>query len=188
MVLVQSLLVSGYAFLNIFTWAITADLSTKRRAPLFYTAILGTNVLAILIGIWVEDKIGYHSNDAAILTVCLGGVLSFWAFAFILSFSNRILQYNPGPLIPQASSFLNNWSQKVDFTPRENEIVELLIVGCSTAEILEKQSITASTLKTHLRNIYRKVGVSNRLEFTLALMKEIDNSKKGKFSVINLRG
>lgn len=49
-------------------------------------------------------------------------------------------------------------------TKREGEIVTLLAEGLSYAEIASKLTITENTVKTHIKNIYRKLQVNNRTE------------------------
>jgi DNA-binding CsgD family transcriptional regulator len=47
---------------------------------------------------------------------------------------------------------------------REKEILLFVLKGCSNAEIAELASISLSTVKAHLTNIYEKIGVKNRYE------------------------
>lgn len=47
-------------------------------------------------------------------------------------------------------------------TERELEILELIVEGCSNAEISERSYITVGTVKTHVRNILNKLGVDDR--------------------------
>ncbi len=49
-------------------------------------------------------------------------------------------------------------------TPREREIFELLAYGRNSHYIESALSISPNTVKTHLRNIYNKMGVSNQQE------------------------
>lgn len=49
------------------------------------------------------------------------------------------------------------------FTTREIEVVECVLYGMTTPEIGVKLGISPSTAKKHLENIYRKVGVNNRM-------------------------
>jgi len=49
-------------------------------------------------------------------------------------------------------------------SPREQEILYALSIGLSNQEIAGKYSISSSTVKTHLENIFRKLGVSNRTQ------------------------
>jgi DNA-binding NarL/FixJ family response regulator len=52
-------------------------------------------------------------------------------------------------------------------TPREVEVVTSIASGFSNREIADKFSISEQTVKHHLRNIFDKLGVSNRLELAL---------------------
>lgn len=49
-------------------------------------------------------------------------------------------------------------------TPRESEVLALLFEGKSNGEIAAELDIAIPTTKTHVRNIYRKIGVSTRHE------------------------
>lgn len=54
---------------------------------------------------------------------------------------------------------------KYSFTPREWEITCLLMQGFSRASIAEKLMISTNTLKKHVANIYRKMGVNSTSQF-----------------------
>jgi len=47
-------------------------------------------------------------------------------------------------------------------TPREADVLELLQRGCSNAEIAIQLHVGIETVRTHARNIYRKLGVRTR--------------------------
>ena len=47
-------------------------------------------------------------------------------------------------------------------TPREADVLELLQEGASNAQIAQTLSIGLETVRTHARNIYRKLGISSR--------------------------
>lgn len=49
-------------------------------------------------------------------------------------------------------------------TPREMEVTECIADGCSNLEIAERLEMSRWTAKTHLTNIFDKVGCSTRLE------------------------
>jgi DNA-binding NarL/FixJ family response regulator len=46
-------------------------------------------------------------------------------------------------------------------SPREHEILELLTTGASTADIASRLYVSAATVKTHLHQLYEKLGVSD---------------------------
>ncbi|MGB3694154.1 MAG: response regulator transcription factor [Spirulinaceae cyanobacterium] len=49
-------------------------------------------------------------------------------------------------------------------TNRELEILELIVAGCSNAQIAEKLFITVGTVKTHVRNILSKLCADDRTQ------------------------
>ncbi|MFZ0680528.1 LuxR C-terminal-related transcriptional regulator [Candidatus Binatus sp.] len=53
-----------------------------------------------------------------------------------------------------------------ELTPRECEIVRYVASGMRNIEVGERLSITESTVKTHLNNIFQKLGLRDRLELT----------------------
>ncbi len=59
------------------------------------------------------------------------------------------------------SSLQNNYK----LSEREKEVAELLNEGYSNLEICDRLFISLNTIKTHIRNIYQKIGVANRSEF-----------------------
>ena len=74
-----------------------------------------------------------------------------------------------GPGIQQASSVLDRLpytchliAVEYDLTRREEEILQLLVRGRTAARIAETLCITTATTRTHLRNIYAKLGVHSQ--------------------------
>lgn len=52
-------------------------------------------------------------------------------------------------------------------TPRELEVVQSIVEGCSNKDIAKQFSISEETVKRHLSNTFDKTGVSTRLELAL---------------------
>jgi DNA-binding NarL/FixJ family response regulator len=53
-------------------------------------------------------------------------------------------------------------------TPREVEVLRALQEGCTNAEAARRLAISLETVRTHSRNIYRKLGVRSRRELQRA--------------------
>jgi DNA-binding NarL/FixJ family response regulator len=51
-------------------------------------------------------------------------------------------------------------------TPREVEVLALVADGLSTPDIAMQLRITSGTVKSHLTNVYKKLGVRNRVQAT----------------------
>jgi DNA-binding NarL/FixJ family response regulator len=49
-------------------------------------------------------------------------------------------------------------------TPREHDVLELIVAGRNTVEIAEELVIATSTARTHIQNVLMKTGAHSRLE------------------------
>ena len=63
--------------------------------------------------------------------------------------------------------------EKVSLTPREKEILAMIAMGVKNEEITAKLFISANTVKTHIYNIFKKIGVPNRLQAALWAAKNL---------------
>jgi DNA-binding CsgD family transcriptional regulator len=68
---------------------------------------------------------------------------------------------------------ITRWCEGYQLTPRECETVRLLIKGLTSKEIADQMGISASTVKSFLKLIMTKVGVSSR---TAIIAKIVDKS------------
>ena len=50
---------------------------------------------------------------------------------------------------------------------RETEIIRCVAAGLRNAEVAEQLSIGESTVKTHLKNIFQKLGIRDHVELAL---------------------
>jgi len=58
----------------------------------------------------------------------------------------------------------NGRRREFGLTPRETEVIALIVAGFTNKDIAEKFTISEHTVKHHLTTIFTKLGVSNRLE------------------------
>jgi DNA-binding NarL/FixJ family response regulator len=52
-------------------------------------------------------------------------------------------------------------------TTTEREILNLVVRGQTNKQIAQSRFVTEATVKFHLRNVFQKIGVSNRTEATI---------------------
>lgn len=62
--------------------------------------------------------------------------------------------------------------KRYHMTPRELEIATLVCQGFTNDEIAANLSIRQGTVKTHLRNIYRRVRVKNKISLLLRFVSD----------------
>jgi DNA-binding NarL/FixJ family response regulator len=59
---------------------------------------------------------------------------------------------------------------KFKFSKREAEVIDGLIQGKNNSHLAESLNLSENTIKTHIKNIYKKTGANNRVELTYVLM------------------
>jgi len=59
-------------------------------------------------------------------------------------------------------------------TPRENEVVTLIVLGRGTREIASALHISVATVRTHVRNAMAKLGVHSRAQLVAAALCQED--------------
>lgn len=82
-----------------------------------------------------------------------------WAGTLIIA-SARSLVHRERTATALPAAFIDRYQ----ISPREAEVLQLLIQGRSNKEIGETLFISARTVETHLHNMYGKCGVKSRLE------------------------
>lgn len=65
------------------------------------------------------------------------------------------------------------------FTPRQHATLQMLMRGCENREIADRLGVTDNTVKVHVRNIARRLGVNNRVQVALRssrMFEQIDDN------------
>ena len=91
--------------------------------------------------------------------VAAGTFLFGWA-VLMIGVNMRWIGRGASKGTPIADSYLSDYS----ITPREAEVLRLLITGLTSAEIADKLFVSQRTVETHIYNVFRKCSVSNRVE------------------------
>lgn len=80
-------------------------------------------------------------------------------------------------LAPPRAVLLNKrqWSylkRRYHMTPRELQIAQLICQGLGNEEIANRLKIKHGTVKTHVRNLYRKIWVHNKISMLLRFVED----------------
>ncbi len=92
------------------------------------------------------------------------GYVSFAAFSLVVYWhiSRRFVrEYD---IVPERASEEDVSFARFNLSPREEEIARVLIEGKTNAEIAREFFISENTVRSHIKAIYRKAGVSNRVQ------------------------
>lgn len=102
--------------------------------------------------------------------------LSFSIFVVFLYFFISKRYFSDYEVTPAAYELPLSFLQKRGISAREQEIIEHLIEGKTNREIATVLFISTNTVKTHIKNIYTKLEVSNRVQLYTLLRGSLNNN------------
>ncbi len=121
--------------------------------------------IIILPGI-ICDLYLYKTHNVSVLIPILYAI---FAVLFTVYIARRyILQLKSIPADIASVSYDDIFS-RTGISSREQEIVYLVLKGLGNRDIAKQLFISPNTVKTHIRNIFRKMGVKSRFELAMTL-------------------
>lgn len=116
----------------------------------------------------LSTKIVFLVSDARDMEISRS--LKFGAFGFILNDSSEehllqaIRSVNAGKnyLPSKVSEVLSDNRGREDLTPSEQRILQMLVEGTSNRKIAAQLDVTENTIRTHVKNIFEKLAVTDR--------------------------
>ena len=164
----------------VFLTSIILIFISSLEHPSFLLNILGIwipTAVSVLTGLLFYKRINtgiFRKEKWLIIILSLANLaLSFLLhsipFVFIISVSILIYHifyrfYFSSPIAKTERSLSEDFIKDFSITKREQEIILALLDGKSNKELAETFFVTQKTIEAHLANIYRKIGVKNRLE------------------------
>ena len=73
------------------------------------------------------------------------------------------------PEVPQEPDIEAQAARTYDLTRREEDVLRLLVEGRTAPQIAEELVVSPNTVKTHVRNLYRKLGINRRADLACRL-------------------
>lgn len=166
------LLESSYALLDLFSWTLIGSLASVYGSPyLFFGIALGGKLFSIIAGEWFGHQLLLSSEMYRVMAAFLSASILFLLLPLIPRIKSRLnteKALDNDPSVLTESLLLPGQ----DLTTREKEIISLLLEGFTNKVIAEKLYISENTLKTHLKNIYRKYGVKQKRELLSRMIQE----------------
>lgn len=171
--LIDTLMLGAFGVCDLFFWSVLTGLTdyTKNAAMVFGLG-LSMNVGGILLGGFVGDRLMAGDDPAftaslMALAVVLAAMLILPALLTELSRLLKahifLIQFSELTPEEQAASLTVNPLES-QLTDKEQEIVMLLLKGYTYKAMAEELYISENTVKYHVKNIYNKTGVGNKME------------------------
>ena len=131
-------------------------LASLHGAFILWAALLFTNMGITAAGL-LHRLCGSDVNSAGQAASWAGAVSLSAALLFLLTSlrSRRTYEVSVPKAVGPEDIF-------VGLTPREYEIAMLVVEGCSNKEIGERLNISEQTVRSHLKNVYKQTGLSDR--------------------------
>lgn len=173
----------GFACFFNLMWYFAAVLAAhgKNHRVTFLVALLFfSSQLGQLLGSLVPAQFANaFSSGLMYLLLLILTVFMYWRAKSARAAAGATGLASDALLVPgeeRAKGDVDAWAQHFGFSQREVEIAVLLMQRIPYKQIGEELFISGNTVKTHVRNIYKKAGVSSREEL---LEKLNDLAKKG---------
>jgi len=174
-IMTVGLLEAAFAMLDLFLWVGLGSLAFLYKAPF---KLFGLAIAANLAGIILGDLFGgilLQSGESIRLMTAIFASLSIFIVFLVVPWLGREIddrlpkmlegsafQYSlPGGVLENMEAHLMPGEK---LTPRELEITTLIIKGYTNKDIATKLFVSPNTVKTHLKNIYNKFGISKKKE------------------------
>jgi DNA-binding CsgD family transcriptional regulator len=181
--------------LSMETTRFVFDGKTSFSGYLLFAFLFGGILYASIVGRSLQDcekkrfVLMYSAVTTVALLTCLfvvAGVLSFlrmeWQTtitSMVMAAANvpgwfylrRYLKKRARATAPELANVdLSMLEERYGVTTREREVISLVITGRSNREITEDLFISPETVKKHIYNAYRKIGVRNRVQLVNAVL------------------
>lgn len=171
--LIDTLMLGAFGVCDLFWWSILGSLLDYTDNPGQILGLgLSMNVLGIIgggfIGNWLMLSGGSYLNVSIIALAIIFAVLIMLP---VLNIQLTKLLQDHAFLVRFAASIENskdkdpvNYKDNKLLTAKEMEVVRLLLKGYTYKAIAENLYITENTMKYHIKNIYQKLNISNKME------------------------
>lgn len=172
----ESLIQSAFAILDLFLWVLLADFALFYGHP--YRVFgwgLFANVGAVVAGGFVGVYLWQLGDIYIFFTALIAMGAIFLSLVVVPPLFKGMEERSVSPEEAKKENGETDWEEILEqmveqvpgtqpLTPREKEIAKLLLQGNTNKEIASFLFISDNTLKTHIRNVYRKLEVSQKRE------------------------
>ena len=171
--IIDTLMLSAFGVCDLFWWSIIGGFFDYSENPVQVMGLgLSMNVLGILIGGIMGNLITSFTNDHfQVSVIALVIIFSVMIMLPVLNTQlSRLLKTHVFLVEFAAAAEVDRNDNLTDFkgasqlTEKETEVVRLLLRGYTYKAISQNLYISENTMKYHIKNIYQKLNISNKME------------------------
>lgn len=170
----ESFLLIGFCYVHLLMWGVCSYLTKTFTLPAAWVVAWPTcaAMAGQILGGSASGLLAQMPDSADLLQIA-AAVMSFvLLFSALLMLSNRNLTTGwgiarPGNAVNADTTFeavAQILSTENSLTPRESEILSLMVRGRNRKFISEKLVVSEETIKTHVYGVYRKLGIHSQQE------------------------
>lgn len=171
--IVDTLMLGAFGVCDLFWWSILGGFLDYSDNPAQIFGIgLSMNVLGILMGGYIGNIL--ISTESHYLTTTLIALLVIFVVLIIFPVLNnqltRLLKNHvflvkfAGMEERERDEAILDINNRGQLTEKEREVVKLLLRGYTYQAISENLFISKNTIKYHVKNIYQKLNINNKME------------------------
>lgn len=173
----EGLVAAGFNCFELFLWVLLMHLARERSlsvALVFCGVFSLCKVVPVfcgkLLAPQVANAFGGQAGDARTAFLLVMVFLLVAATFWFLAFGGRIWGHannddaNVAGQIPRRPVSLDDRGSRYGLTPREIEVIGYVLNGYSYQKTADLMGVSLSTVQSHVKNLYRKLGVHTKDE------------------------
>jgi len=162
--IVNTVMMAAWAIYDVFWWSSLAGMLEMTKNP---ATIFSVGFSAIMIGVLLGKVVAENSLLISDFTLYVVTMAVLCSTLVILPVLHRFLS----SMIKKNAELQVNFPNNTDLlTDRERQIVALALKGRTYKLIAAELHLSENTVKTHIKNIYSKLGVKTKAELYSYIM------------------
>lgn len=159
----------------------------EAQTAAYWGVVLAASIVGCMLLSGLQNDKVSAAYSAALCAISL-------PIGFVLSRSWRVSEYAETASVLELHALIERYRaegdslevrcsrvvREYDLTRREEEVLVLLLKDCTRIEIAHTLFISLDTVKTHVRNLYRKMGVSGKGELTEVVDATLDAGERAR--------
>ena len=161
----------GMMYALIFALAGSKHLKSSEEKLLTRSIIIYYMFSLFLFFTWNTSHIPLDSKVSVLARSLLGIAYNLLPLIIL---NILIYKFQKRPVLkPERAIDLDRWLENRNISPRESEIVRLVLMGKSNRSIAKELFISGRTVESHLYSVYRKLGIKSRMQLMRLVSEEL---------------